>query len=131
MSLVGGDVQRQADADESYVTEVGEEVRDARGRLLNWYRMNPAFETGSLTVLGRDEYRPGDKVFLPWAHPPAGDEKGMYFYCSAVQWSWTVGQPYTTTMKIERGHNAGSVMAFKIEVVASAPYSNISNLAET
>jgi hypothetical protein len=61
-----------------------------------FYRDNPEYLSGSLTVRGRPEIRVGDRVRLP----EAGD---LIFYVESVEQVFQVGQPYITRMGLSRG----------------------------
>ncbi len=124
MTLVGGDVAKMAEGQEDYGAEVSSEVFEARNRLFNWYRLNPYYESGSITVVGRDFYRPGDPVRLGWVDLQYGDEPGATYYCPAVRWSWSHGGHYLCTLTLTRGHNAAMVAALKAEILADAPTIN-------
>ena len=124
MTLVGGDVTRRAEGQADYDAEVSAEVYEARNRLFNWYRLNPFYESGSITVVGRDSYRPGDPVKLGWVELQYGTEKGAIYYCPSVRWSWQHGGHYLCTLQLTRGHNAGMVRALQLEILADAPAAN-------
>lgn len=121
--LVGGDVTKRAEGDDSYVAEVSAEVVEARNRLFNWYRCNPFYENGSITVVGHDYYRPGDPVFLNWVELQYGDERGAYYYAPEVSWSWQHGAHYLTTITLTRGHNGAMMDAVKAMILEDAPAS--------
>lgn len=123
LSLLGGNVTAQAEGTASQ--EAFEfEAHEFRNRLFNWYRLNPFFEEGQITVVGRDRYRIGDPVRLLDRMAPRGDERGMRYYCTGTSWSWAFGQPYTTTLTLSRGHNNGMVRALKADILADAPATN-------
>lgn len=131
LSLVSADLQLKINQDDNYVSAVSTEVHEFRNRLFNWYRMNPWFESGSITVPGRDEYRCGDPVFLPWAIPAIGDEPGLRYYCIGVSQSWQLGPAgrvgqYLSTLSLTRGHNAGMIKAFNVAVSEAAQKFNTS-----
>jgi len=138
LSLLSADVRRKAAGDLDYDGEVGADVVEFRNRLFNWYRLNPFFEEGTIQVVGRDDFRVGDPVFLPWATPPRSsrydfhgplggsyaDEapsKGMRYYCVGVTWSWSFGKAYTCTLQLERGHNDALVNAVVAKILSDAP----------
>lgn len=129
LSLAGADVTRKAAGDEDYLNEVSAEVVEARNRLFNWYRLAPFFESGSVQVVGRDRFRPGDPVFLPWVELQYGDQRGALYYCTGVTWSWSYGSHYVSTLTLTRGHNDSMVTALKAEILADAPASNPSHYA--
>lgn len=131
LSLVGGDVARIVDKDVEYTSEVAGYIEEARNRLLNWYRMNPVMETGAITCNLRDEFRPGDPVFLPWAGSPLGGEKGLRYYCVQVNNSWTYGSNPQSTLRLTRGHNAAMIDAFRELITDGAPDDNPDMLAAT
>jgi hypothetical protein len=101
--------------------EVFSEVAEFRNRLVNWYRLAPWMETGTITVVGRDRYRPGDPVRLEWQTAPVGNEMGMRYYCTGVSWSWQFGGAYTCKLQLSRGHNQGMVDALRAEIDAASP----------
>lgn len=131
VSLVGGDIVKMAEGDDDYTTEVSSEVFEARNRLFNWYRLNPYYETGSVVVVGRDSYRPGDPVRLDWVELQYGLDRGASYYCPAVRWSWQHGGHYLCTLTLTRGHNAGMMTELQAEILADAPTSNPSHYAST
>jgi len=120
-----GEVDPNTDA---WDGEVFFEVAEFRNRLVNWYRLGPWMETGSITVVGRDRFRPGDPVRLPWQTAPVGDEVGMRYYATAVTWSWQFGAPYTCRLQLSRGHNQSMIDALKSEIDAASPESVPSSL---
>ena len=124
MTLVGGDVVKRAEGQDDYLNEVSSEVFEARNRLFNWYRFNAFYESGSITVVGRDSYRPGDPVRLDWVELQYGTERGATYYCPSVRWTWQHGGHYLCTLTLTRGHNASMMEALKAEVLADAPASN-------
>lgn len=79
---------------------------EKRNRLFNWYRFNPFFETGSVRVHGRDEFRIGDKVRIPWRSDPFTGTLGMEYYTTGVSQSWQSGVGFFTTLTLSRGHNS-------------------------
>lgn len=127
MTLVGGDVVQRAEGQDDYLTEVSSEVFEARNRLFNWYRFAFAYETGSITVVGRDDYRPGDPVRLDWVELQYGTERGATYYCPGVRWTWQHGGHYLCNLTLTRGHNASMMAALQAEVLADAPPSNPSH----
>ncbi len=116
---------------EDYDGEVGEQIIEFRNRLFNWNRLAPFYESGEITVHGADKFRPGDPVYHRTALPKLGDQMGLRFYCTAVQWSWSYGQHYTTTLQLTRGHNAGVIKAVKALIDADAPRTNPKHYAVT
>ena len=121
ITLVGADVTKQENSDAKYTTEVDEDIKNFRGRLFNWYRLNSRFETGTLQVLGRDIYRIGDKVFLKWAIPPIGEVPGLNYYLVGCSWSWRYGGDYICSLQLTRGHNSDMVAAIIEEIEDDAP----------
>lgn len=123
VSLVGGDVQTMAAGDADYdATRISEAI-NARNRLFNWYRYAPWMETGSVTVVGRDTYRPGDPVLLPFVTPAQGGHAGMRYYCVAVNWQWSHGGHYTSTLQLARGHNSDMLTAIRDMIDSDAAQS--------
>ncbi len=131
LSLLAGDRDAMVDGDADYDGELSSASRQFRNRLLNWYRFAPWFESGLITVRGRDRYRPGDPVRLSWVIPPRGSETGVRYYCTGVSWSWSLGSPYVSTLQVTRGHNAGVIAALRQEIEDDAPASNPSHIAES
>lgn len=107
LSLAGGDLSAYTDPSSDAAANLAGEVTQARNRAFNWYRPNPWFEDATLVVCGKDEYRVGDPVRLPWREAPLGGEVGMRYYCTAVAHSWSAGAPYTCQLTLARGHNGG------------------------
>lgn len=129
VALVGNNVIAVApEGEEADQEELSSEAREFRNRLLNWHRLSDYFEAGSCSVVGKDRYRPGDKVFLPWLEPAHGDEIGLQFYCPVVTWSWSFGQPYLCKLDLIRGHNNGVIDKAKADIGADAPSSNPSHI---
>lgn len=124
LSLVGADVSRLAEGDADYTAEIAAEVVEARNRIFNWYRANPWYENGSVTVVGRDAYRPGDRVFLPWVELQLGNERGALFYVAGVRWSWRFGDHYLTTLTLTRGQSRSMLAELAALIAADAPPSN-------
>lgn len=125
LALVGGDVEAAKAADPEYVGELASDVQAHRNRLLNWYWPNPWFEKGSINVLGADEYRVGDPVYLPWREGYLGAGLGMRYYCTGVAFSWSTGPAgvshYTAQLTLERGHNDALIDAALEIVTTDAP----------
>lgn len=118
MSLLAGDMA--ARFAELTAKEIFAEVTDPRNRLLNWYRLNAYFLSGRITVTGRDTYRVGDPLSLPWLDrwrrrwmPDAKGPPGLRFYVVGKSWSWALGSPYTVTLQVTRGHNASMIAEAK------------------
>ncbi len=130
ISLVAGDVTAKAEGNLD-TGQVAVEVRNARNRLFNWYRLNHEFESGTVTVVGSDRYRWGDKVYFPDIWPHLGDQKGVYFYCTTCQWAWQFGGSYTTIMQLTRGHNDSTIDLATAIITAGAPAANPLHFAES
>lgn len=120
LSLVAPAFNEKVAGTIDYEGEVPAAVREFRNRLFNWYRWNPWFEEGSITVHGNDDYRPGDKLYLPDYQHPYSPVVGMLAYCVGVSWRWALGQPYVTTLRFERGHNEQVLAAAKQEIATDA-----------
>ena len=111
LNLLGGDLTKRTEQDAAYDNALQSDLIDFRNRLVNWYRWAPWFLKGAVTVPGRDEYRPGEPYYLPWALPPLGGSPGVRAYGHSVSWSWQLGGHYTSTIGLVRGYNAGSIDA--------------------
>lgn len=119
LTMLDGDLEAKA-SDEDRTSDVFGMAAEFRNRFINWYRLNPWFESGSVTVPGRDHFRVGDPVRLPQRQAPVGDELGMRYYCVGVSWSWSFGSHYLSTLSLIRGHNGGMVRAIKDLIKQSA-----------
>ncbi len=134
LTLLAGDLTAKAAGELDYDGEVADDCHNFRNRLFNWHRLAPWFEAGTVQVLGRDRFRVGDPVFLPWYLPQLGDEAGVRFYCTAVSWSWSVGGTYLSTLTLTRGHNAAMVTAVKTAIALDGALQfppNPDNFADT
>lgn len=139
LSLVSGDYRRKVEeAGAEDTGQVAEQVRVKRDRLFNWYRPLPWYESGAITVAGRDSFRVGDRIYLPWLYPrlvPAGQREdaggGLHFYVASVTWSWTYGENYRCTLQVQRGHNNAMLQAIGDLIRDDAPASNPSHYAAT
>jgi hypothetical protein len=120
LTLVAPAFDDKVSGDIDYEGEIPAAVREFRNRLFNWYRWNPWFEDGTVMVAGADFYRPGDRLYFPDHQHPYADLPGMVAYCVGVAWSWSLGGPYTTTLRFERGHNAAVYDAARQEIAADA-----------
>jgi hypothetical protein len=129
LTLMAADIARKSEGNPFEGSELHEEVQEFRNRLFNWHRLNEFFETGSVTVAGRDTFRPGDPVFLPWLIPRIGEETGLRFYMVGCSWSWSWGAHYICELSLTRGHNNGVIEAAKELIAADAPDSNPSHFA--
>jgi hypothetical protein len=70
-------------------------------RLYNWYRHNLHFESGTVTFLGREAVRIGERVFL--ADEAAKDgTRGLEGYITGVHHSWGYGGKFETRIDVER-----------------------------
>lgn len=122
LSLVAADLVSKQAGELDYDSEIADEVVEFRNRLFNWYRMAEYYESGAVTVAGRDEYRIGDPVMLPWRIPMRGDPPlkgpppGTRYYCVGTKHEWNRGQPYSCTMRLTRGHNASTIERAKREI---------------
>lgn len=84
---------------------------EKRNRLFNWYRWNPWHESCNLTVFGKDSYRVGERVYLPWRRDYLTDTEGMEYYCTSVTHRWTYGRGYFCDLGLTRGHNGAMLSA--------------------
>ena len=138
LSLVAADLVKKQEGELDYDSEIADEVVEFRNRLFNWYRLSEYYEAGSIVVAGKDEYRIGDPVMLPWRTPMRGDPPGLgvtpgtRYYCVGTQHEWNLGGPYRTTMRLMRGHNASTLSRAKAEIEeAGAPFGIPDMLAST
>lgn len=136
-SLVSSDISQKVAGNTDFTGETVLEVRELRNRLFNWYRLNSFFEEGELQVVGRDRYRVGDPVFLPWLVSDIGQDviwgqpQGVRFYCTDITWEWTFGGTYTSNLKLSRGHNDAMLKAAKQIILLDAPLTNLEHFAES
>lgn len=91
---------------------ISNRIKGFRDRLYNWYRYNPVFESGNITVRGHDYYKLGDKVYLKDEIAQTGD-RGILAYCVGYTHRWGFGQPYLTQMNLIRGENEALFNKFK------------------
>lgn len=131
LSLVASDLVRKQAGLLDYDLEVSQAVIEARNRLVNWYRLSEYFESGSITVAGSDRYRIGDPVYLPWRVPMRGFLPGTRYYCISTTHAWTLGAPYTTTMRLTRGHNQSSIITANADIAAAGAPFGIPNMLTT
>ena len=127
LALLASDIVKKAEETLDYDDDVLGAMGEFRNRLVNWYRLAPWFETGTITVVGRDRYRVGDPVRLPHQPAPKGDELGMRYYTTSVSWSWSYGSAYVCQLTLSRGHNATMVDALRDMIdnaTASTPTDN-------
>jgi hypothetical protein len=129
LALLAADVYAKVQGDSDTDGAIRSQVFEYRNRLFNWYRISHYFEGGSMTVRGRDRFRPGDPVSCPWAIPTRGTEQGLRYYCTGVSWAWSYGDHYTSTLQLCRGHNSGMITWAKFQIFATSPESNPSNFA--
>lgn len=100
--------------------KIASETWEFRNRLTNWYRCNPFFESGSVTVAGRDRFRVGDPVELPWKMPAWGSARGVRAYTVATTHDWSLGDPYKTTLNLTRAHNDSVIQTARAEIDAES-----------
>lgn len=132
LSLVSADIAAKQKGEADYDREVAAEIVEFRNRLFNWYRLAEYYEAGAITVAGRDRYRIGDPVLLPWRMPLRGDAPGVRFYVISTTHSWSIGAPYTTTLRLMRGHNASTLLRANLELgAAGAKVANPNMVATT
>ncbi len=98
---------------------------DFRNRLVNWYRLSPWMESGSIQIFGTDDIRPGDPVTIPWLQPATGGEVGVQGYVTSVTQAWSFGGPHVTTLQVSRLYNRSLVMAARSEI---ASFANLSGM---
>jgi len=80
-------------------------LRRQRNRLFCQNRMNYWFEGGVVVCHGNEDYRIGDKVAIQGHKAHDGTPQDVIFYTEAVENRWSMGTPYTTTLKLSRGHS--------------------------
>lgn len=98
------------------VRQIEYEIRDFRNRLFNWHRFEPWFLQGRVVTAGRDRYRPGDWIELPWVRHPLAEQDGIRAYCVGVAWRWVYGGELTSALTLQRGYSDGAVEAFNAQV---------------
>ena len=84
---------------------------EKRNRLFNWYRWNPWYESAQVTVYGRDAFRIGQRVSLPWRADYLTGTPGMEYYVSGVTYRWTDAGGYFCDLQLTRGHNGAMLTA--------------------
>lgn len=98
---------------------------ERRDRIWRWNRYNHILESGQLTFEGRNVFV-GSKVILP-DEPTRGTvmgkddtgsrtrykgEGGMEYYCEGVRQQYGFGNPWTTTLRLTRGHNHAELQTY-------------------
>ncbi len=71
---------------------------------------------GSLTISGNEFMQPGEVIFL--------EDRGMLFYVTSVQHSFTFGTGFTTTLDLRYGHTPGEYIPVPLDVVGKMLYNN-------
>ena len=112
-------------------TETAQAVVEFRNRLLNWYRLAEYYEAGSITVTGRDRYRVGDPVYLPWHWPRRGYRPGVRFYCVGTSHRWQRGGHYTTTLRLARGHNSSVLDTARADIAIAGTRAGLPGMVAT
>jgi len=110
-------------SDKATSSTIAASIEQKRNRLFCWNRANPWFMNGSATVRGKDSYRAGDPVWIPWLRDPLSGEKGVRFYATAVSHSWRYGGNYTCNLSLARGHGPGFWEEFLKRVAVRMPSS--------
>ncbi len=105
-----------------FLSKVGEKIGgeevfrgtlQRRDRFWRWNRYNHIYETGTITIGGRD-VRVGSKVKLSDEatrgiivdeNRDRSPHQGMEFYCVSVDQFYQFGQNWTTALALTRGHN--------------------------
>lgn len=134
IKLMGSQLDQARINDPAFTKTKANEILQFRNRLVNWYRLNGYFESGSITVVGHDDYRIGEPVYLPWRAPMRGDANrpGMRYYCVGTTHSWQFGGVYTTTLQLTRGHNTALIEYAKAHIAEEGKkYGNESMLVAT
>jgi hypothetical protein len=72
-----------------------------QSRLHNWNRLNVYFESGTVTFLGREAVRIGERVFLPDESGKDGS-RGLQGYITSVRHRWGYGDSFETSITVER-----------------------------
>lgn len=100
--------------EETKQTEAGgyRSIMARRDRIFNWYRYNPIFESGSVVVRGRDDFKLGDKIFLKDEITKSGST-GLTAYLKGYSHQWSVGNPFLSTLNLVRGQSEGMIAAYK------------------
>jgi hypothetical protein len=130
LTLMAPDLAEKVLGERADESELHIQVKDTRNRLFNWYRLADYFETGGVTVAGRDVYRAGDPVFFPHMQPQIGEETGVKFYCIGTTHKWSYGGNYECALQLTRGYNKGVITAAKGDIELDAPSGNSSHFAE-
>lgn len=100
-------------------------LRYKRNQLFNWFRMNPEFVNGSITIPLNEEIRGGDRIAL--IDEIARDGSGgttdpMLFYLPSYSYNWADGKEPMMTLNLNRGHTKGMIKSFaqKLILLSSA-----------
>lgn len=64
-------------------------------KLYQWYKDNPQFLEGTITIKGRPNIRIGQRLY--------NEDTGYSFYIESVSHNWTNYEEYTTTLEVSRG----------------------------
>jgi hypothetical protein len=72
-----------------------------QSRLRNWNRLNVYFENGSISFIGREAVRVGERVSLPDEAAKDGT-RGLEGYIVSVDHSWGYGGKFETKIGVER-----------------------------
>ena len=92
-------------------------TREKRDRLWRWNRYNHLFESGPMTIKGRNMFV-GTKVFFPdeTLHALSVDGSefigGLQSYCIGVGHEWSFGGHWLTTVDLIRGHNKNHIFEY-------------------
>jgi hypothetical protein len=93
------------------------ELIQNRERLFCWYRYNPYFEEGTWITRGNQDYRKGDKVYLPDETTKLGN-KGIFAYIQSVRNTLRITRDsisYYNTLELIRGDNPVDIEIYRSE----------------
>lgn len=71
---------------------------------------------GNVTISGNEFMQPGEVVFI--------EDRGMLFYVTSVQHSYTSGSSFYTTLELRYGHTPGEYIPTTLDVIGKLIYNN-------
>lgn len=81
-------------------------LREMQRRIKDWFKFNPWFEAGMVTLGGNEAIKIGEKALLPFNRIRWSDGKvypESMFYIEGVKHTWRIGGPFLTRLKLTRG----------------------------